>query len=883
MNSNQLRRKFLDFFSSKDHKILASDSLVPKDDPTLLFTTAGMNQFKKQFLGNIADFKRAATSQKCLRTDDLDKVGKTPSHHTFFEMLGNFSFGDYFKQEAIAWTWEFLTKVLKLSPKKLWVSVYCEDDEAYGIWSNKIKIPKNRIIKLGDKENFWPAEAKTKGPNGPCGSCSEVFYDYGKNIGCGKKGCNPACDCGRFVEVWNLVFTQFNRRADATLEPLPSKNIDTGMGLERLAAVMQGVYNNFDTDLFVPIINSIKREAGINKPNKAEGVKISIIADHVRAIVFAICDGVNPSNEERGYIVRKLIRIGVNNYRNLDIKRPFLYKIVPSVVDVMKEPYPELLSRRENIADIVKREEESFLRVIQKQDVASKEKMKALAKQHKDSKILARKMAQLAFELHDTYGYPFESTKETADKLNIGIDRATFDRLMQGQKERSRKASAMGGDVFVDSDIKLNLKDTKFDGYKNTQLNAKIIKILDNNNKEIKSTKDSKDIKIILDKTPFYGESGGQVGDKGFIQKADKKIEVTDTKTIDGVIVHIAKLLKGNFKVNDNVRAVVDYKRRLAIARNHTATHLLQAALRKVLGEHVQQQGSLVEQDRLRFDFTHFKAISNQELDRIEEIVNEFIMGNTPLKTGETQLDKAKKSGALAFFAEKYEDKVRVVSIGDYSKELCGGTHLSYTGQIGLFKIISEGSIAQGIRRIEAVTGEAAYKLIKDEKRIINEILDMLKVGKERFSEQIKKTISNQKDLQKKLDNSRMEILKKSIPDIIAKSEEVDGVKIISYRLDDADMNFLRSAVDLVKQKVSSAVITIGSVKDEKVYIAMGISGESLQKGLNASELIKQIAEIVEGSGGGRADFAQAGGNNPSKVEEALLKIREIVKVRLGK
>ena len=883
MNSNQLRRKFLDFFSSKDHKIVASDSLVPKDDPTLLFTTAGMNQFKKQFLGNITDFKRAATSQKCLRTDDLDKVGKTPSHHTFFEMLGNFSFGDYFKQEAIAWTWEFLTKTLKLSPKKLWVSVYREDDEVYEVWLNKIKIPKNRIIKLGDKENFWPAEAKTKGPDGPCGPCSEVFYDYGRTIGCGKKGCNPACDCGRFVEVWNLVFTQFNQRSDTALEELPSKNIDTGMGLERLAAVMQGVYNNFDTDLFVPIINAIKRESLINKPNKEQQLKIRIIADHIRAIVFAICDGVNPSNEERGYIVRKLIRIGVNNYRSLDIKKPFLYKIVPSVVDVMKEPYPELVNRRENIADIVKREEESFLRVIQKQDVASKEKMKALAKQHKDRKILSREMARLAFELHDTYGYPFESAKETADKLNMAIDRATFDRLMKQQKERSRKASAMGGDVFIDSDIKLNLKDTKFDGYKNTQLNAKIIKMLDNNNKEIKSTKDSKDIKIILDKTPFYGEAGGQVGDKGVIENETNRLEVIDTKRIDGVIVHITKVVKGIFKVNDKVKAVVDCQRRLAIARNHTATHLLQAALRKVLGEHVQQQGSLVEQDRLRFDFAHFKAINNQELDRIEEVVNEFIMDNTSLEAGEMQLDKARKIGALAFFAEKYEDNVRVISIGDYSKELCGGTHLSFTGEIGLFKIINESSIAQGIRRIEAVTGQSAYKLIKKEEDIINEITDILDVPKEKLVELIKKIKINQKDLGKKINNLKTEILKKSIPDIIAKSEEIKGIKIICYRFDDTDMNFLRSAIDLLRQTVNSAAITLGSVKDNKAYIAMGITIDLIKKGLNASELIKEIAKIVKGSGGGRVDFAQAGGNNPSQLNDALSRAKKIVKEKLEK
>jgi len=883
MTSNELRKKFLDFFSSKDHRIVESDSLVPKEDPTLLFTTAGMNQFKKQFLGKITDFKRAATSQKCLRTDDLEKVGKTAGHHTFFEMLGNFSFGDYFKEEAIIWAWEFLTINLELSAEKLWVSVYQEDNEAYDVWLNKINVPKKRIIKLGDKENFWPAEAKTKGPNGPCGPCSEIFYDYGKTVGCGKKNCNPTCDCGRFVEVWNLVFTQFNRNADATLEPLPNKNIDTGMGLERLAAVMQGVYNNFDADLFVSIINTIKKEANIVKPKKDQLVKIRIIADHIRAITFAICDGVNPSNEDRGYVVRKLIRIGVNNYKALGIKKSFLYRIIPTVVDVMKEPYPELIKRRENIADIVKREEESFLKIVETQDSIAKDKMKVLEKEYKNKKTLAIKMAEFAFERHDTYGYPYESIEATANKFNIPINRATFDKLMQEQKERSRQASAMGGDVFVDSALKLNLKDTRFDGYDNIQINAKIVKLLDKDSKEINSTQGNKDIKVILDRTAFYGEAGGQVGDSGFIEKDGERIEVIDTKIIDGVIVHIARVIKGTFKVNDKVKSVVDTKRRMAIARNHTATHLLQAALRKVLGPHVQQQGSLVACDRLRFDFTHFRTISTQELNRIEEVVNEFIRANTTLKVKKMPLDEARKSGALAFFAEKYEENVRVVSVSDYSKELCGGTHLASTGEIGLFKITNESSIAQGIRRIEAVTGEGAYRLVKNEEFIIDELTDMLKAPQEKLVELTKKIITNQKNLEKKINKLNIEILKGSISDIISKSKDISGVKSIIQRFDDSDMGFLRSAIDLLKQKVTCAVITVASVKDNKVYIAMGITADLVKKGLNASDLIKQIAQVVDGSGGGRADLAQAGGGDSSKLNEALLKTEKIIKAKLAK
>ena len=881
MKADVIRKKFLDFFKTKNHKIIVSDSLVPAGDPTVLFTSAGMNQFKKQFLGQITDFQRAASSQKCLRTDDLEKVGKTPFHHTFFEMLGNFSFGDYFKKDAILWAWEFLTDSLKIPKEKLWVSVYKDDDEAYEVWAKQIRVPKDKIIKLGDKENFWPSEAKQKGPNGPCGPCSEIFYDYSKDVGCGKKKCNPSCDCGRFAEVWNLVFTEFNRKEGGALEPLPNKNIDTGMGLERLAAVMQGVNNNFDSDLFIKIIDTIRQEANIKKTDKEQVRKLRIIADHIRAIVFAICDGISPSNEGRGYIVRKLVRISVNNYRAFGVTKPLLYKIVPAVTDVMKLSYPGLLKRREDIAQVIRREEESFLKIVEKQDVASQEKMKALKKEYKDKKKLAVEMANLAFDLHDTFGYPYSSTASNAQVLGLPIDEPTYDKLMEEQKKSSRAASTMGGDVFKKEEIKMiKLKPTEFVGYKKTREKAKIIMILDELNKHVESTKGLKNAKIVLDKTPFYVEAGGQVGDSGLIAiGCDSRIEINNTKQINEIVIHVGKIIKGKFKIGDNVTVSVNEDRRLSIARNHTATHLLQAALRKVLGEHVKQQGSLVAEDRLRFDFTHFKQMSQDEINRVEELVNEYIMNNDPVNADIKSTDEAKKQGALAFFAEKYADKSRVVSIGDYSQELCGGTHINTTtGQIGLFKIISESSIAQGIRRIEATTGKFAYKLVKKEEGKMQELARTLKTDGGNLLNKLSKLINSVRSNERKLSNIKMESIKGSLDEIVSGAKEINGRKIISKRIEDVDFSALRSINDILKKKLKSGIICLGSIKDEKVLLTIGITDDLTKKGDSASEMIKEVASVVGGTGGGRQDLAQAGGSATSKLDEALSQVYEIVK-----
>jgi len=872
MDSDILRDKFLSFFKARKHRIEESDSLVPKEDSTVLFTPAGMNQFKKHFLGVITDFSRAATCQRCLRTDDLDHVGKTAAHHTLFEMLGNFSFGDYFKEESIAWAWEFLTKELKIEEKRLWVSVYKDDDEAYDIWKDKIKIPLDKIVKLGDKDNFWPAEAKAKGPNGPCGPCSEIFFDMGKNFGCGKDDCSPACSCGRFVEVWNLVFTQFNRKEGGILEPLPKKNIDTGMGLERLAAVMQGVYSNFETDLFIPIIKEIR---SVLKPqvrdNSVNKELIYAVADHLRAVSFAIYDGVLPSNEARGYIVRKLIRKSILHLRTLDIKKPFLYRLVPVLSEIMKAAYPQLDSRRENIADIILAEEKSFISTLETSGNLLKSKFKELS-----VKRNPQKAGVIAFQLYDTYGIPWELTIDWLRKHNIEISREVFDRELEEQKVRSKSQSVMKGDVFGSGEMILGVKETKFLGYKETRSDSKISGIIKNNLQAKKISK-GEEAEIILDKTVFYAESGGQVGDQGVLTKGKNIFEVLNTRKSGKVIIHSGRVKEGNFKLSDEVTAEIDLKRRLSISRNHTATHLLQAALRKILGVHIQQQGSLVAEDRLRFDFTHFKNIEKSLLDRIEEEVNNFILGSHSVDVKQMPLTEAKKSGALAFFAEKYEKQVRVVKIADLSKEFCGGTHLSNTSQIGGFKIVQEGAVASGVRRIEAVTGSFAYKLNKEQEDIIAALSSLLGVPAEKLLQEIEKRLLRIKELENQLNSGRWDRVKSCLESFIENAEEINGIKVIARQIDNLDMDTLRKAVDLIKQKINNAVVILGSSAQGKALLVMGITEDACQKGMDASKIIRELSKILGGSGGGRRDFAQAGGIYPENFQKAFQEFKNLL------
>lgn len=870
MNADILRQKFLDFFKSKKHKIVGSDSLVPADDPTVLFTPAGMNQFKKQFLGYATDFKRAVSSQRCLRTDDLDKVGKTSGHHTFFEMLGNFSFGDYFKEDAITWAWEFLTEELKINQDLLWVSVYKDDQDAYDIWQDKIKIPRHKIIKLGDKENFWPSEAKEKGPNGPCGPCSEIFFDYGRDKGCAKPGCGtPACDCGRFVEVWNLVFTQFNRKDNGELESLPQKNIDTGMGLERLTAVMQNARDNFGTELFQPLLKEINRQVTTSGCSKELSYAIS---DHIRAVTFTIYDGVLPSNESRGYVVRKLIRKSSLYLRILGIEQPFLYKLVPVVAEIMRVPYLQLQMRRENIAGIILAEEKNFISTLKSSDALLNDKFKGVLK-----KSDPKAAGLMAFQLYDTYGIPLELTKDWLTKYSIEFSEEVFNQELEQQKIRSKSQSAMKGDVFAGNALKLDIASTKFLRNEDKQSSFKILKII-KDNQEVKKISEGDTADVVLDKTVFYAEAGGQIGDTGELKKGRNIFEVLDTKRIDKVIIHIGRVKQGSFKSSDLVLAFVDKKRRLAIARNHTATHLLQAALREILGPHVQQQGSLVSDTKLRFDFTHFKNITEDEINRIEAVVNNFILDDYKLSAREMSLSLAKKTGALAFFAEKYESRVRVVSIGDFSKEFCAGTHLEATIQIGVFKIVRENAVASGVRRIEAVTAQAALRLIKENEDALGNITGILNTPKERITEELQKKLTHIKELEKKLNLQKVFLVRSSADEFISTAETVNKMNFIGKAVLGADISALRKTIDLIKQKTSNTVIVLGAADDGKVLLVLGITEDLCQKGLDASKMIVDISKIVGGSGGGRRDFAQAGGNNPANLPAALEELRNILK-----
>jgi len=822
--------------------------LVPKDDPTVLFTPAGMNQFKKEFLGFDSGFKRAATSQRCLRTDDLDKVGKTSSHHTFFEMLGNFSFGDYFKDEAITWAWEFLTKELKIEEDKLWASVYKDDAEAYKIWKDKVGLPVKKIIKLGDKDNFWPAEAKTKGPNGPCGPCSEIFYDFGANIGCGKPDCKPGCDCGRFVEIWNLVFTQFNRKDDGTLEPLPNKNIDTGMGLERLASVMEGKQSNFETDLFEPIVKEIEQHITVSLAKKKKNEFVYAIADHTRAIVFCIYDGVLPSNDGRGYVVRKIIRKSVLHLRALGIDGSLLNKLVPLVAQVMRVPYPDLKDKQEDIALVILNEEKNFINVLGSSEELFKSKFDAFIEKP-DSETVGN----MAFLLHDTYGIPLDLTCQWLDKHKVCFSRKAFEQAMEEQRARSKSGSTMKGDVFSAKGLDIKVKESKFVGYQENSVKAEILAILKEG--------------IVLDRTPFYAESGGQVGDTGKLINGKNVFEVLDTQKIDNVILHIGKISSGSFKKGDEVVAQINTERRLNIARNHTATHILQAALRKVLGSHVQQQGSLVAEDKFRFDFTHFKGLSKEEIARVEEVANEYIYKHQAVSCKEMPLKEAKKEGALAFFEEKYSECVRVVSIGDISKELCGGTHVDNITNIGLIKIISEGSVASGIRRIEAVTGVFAEKFIKDEEQKV--------IAESRKKDKLKELREQEKKRGLEVNKS----LRDALPRLIKNGIKINGVNVVSSLEAGLDMPALRLLADMVKEELKQGVIALGSRDNEgkKAYLVIAVTQDLLSKGFDAGALIRQVAPIIGGSGGGRPDFAQAGGTKPENLEEAMEKLRKVI------
>jgi len=876
MTGQELRNKFLQYFKDRQHTVVASYPLVPKNDPTLLFTNAGMVQFKDIFLGDEKrEYTRAVTVQKCVRAggkhNDLEMVGRTSRHHTFFEMLGNFSFGDYFKKEAIQYGWEFLTEIIGLPRDRLYISVFQDDDEAFNIWANDMKMPRERIFRMDEKDNFW-----AMGPTGPCGPCSEIFIDQGKNMGCGKSSCAVGCDCDRYLEIWNLVFMQFDRDTSGKLTPLPKPSIDTGMGLERLAAVVQGRTTNYDTDLMMSIINESAKITGcVYGKDDEVNVSLRVLTDHARASTFLIGDGVIPSNEGRGYVLRKIMRRALRHGKLLGQKNPFFHKITSKVIEDFKGAYPDLTSNSDFIKRVVLNEEESFGSTL---NFGTQRLEEILQKVRKEK--LSSIPGEEIFKLYDTYGFPTDLVEETAKDAGLKMDMAGYEKAMQEQKSKAMASWKGSGEKEVApfyKEFSQSSVPTEFEGYISNEENAKILAILKEETK-IETANQGDDIELLVDRTPFYGESGGQVGDSGTAFNENVQLKLLNTiKPLPGLIVHKAKILNGSIKTGDSLTLRIDKLNRKNTALNHSATHLLHAALKEVLGEHIKQAGSLVAPDRLRFDYTHFSPLTEKERHKIESLVNEKVRDNIQVSTKEMEIEEALKEGAMALFGEKYGDRVRVVSVPGFSKELCGGTHVSATGDIGLFRIVSEGGIASGVRRIEAVTGAAAYHKVNSEHESLSAIRSVLKAPTNEELSKVKKLLEKNRELEKEI-----LLLKEKIVSGKDSSEEDDIQKMgdISFlikNLDGTDAKTLRTYIDNAKNKLKSGIVVAGSVADGKVAMAAGVT-KDLTKKFHAGNIIKEIAVIVGGSGGGRPDMAQAGGTHTDKLDEALKKAEEIIK-----
>jgi len=876
MTGSEIREKFLAYFRERGHTIVPSSSLVPKEDPTLLFTNAGMVPFKNLFLGQEdRGYRRAASSQKCVRAggkhNDLENVGYTARHHTFFEMLGNFSFGDYFKEEAITWGWEFLTEVMGIPKDRLWVSVYKDDDEAFEIWNTKMKVPAERIFRLGEKDNFW-----TMGDTGPCGPCSEIYFDQGEETGCGKPGCDVECECGRYVEVWNLVFTQFDRDTSGTLTPLPKPNIDTGMGLERLAAVMQGVTSNYDCDLFREIIGHIEDVSGRRyKENEEDDIAIRVVADHCRAVTFLIGDGILPSNEGRGYVLRRILRRAARFGKLLGLDRPFLHDLVPVVIEKMKDCYPEMLDRESYIRKVVINEEQRFMETLDTGLKILSDEIDAL--KGKGDTVIP---GDVVFRLYDTFGFPTDLTAEVARSQNLTLDMEGFDSAMEGQRSKAREAwKGSGEEEVADVYRKVSMDGIKveFVGYEgNTEATSRIVAIL-KNDKQVDTLAEGERGELFVEKTPFYGEIGGQAGDVGIIQNGSALFDVWDTqKPLDALFTHIGKVKKGTFSVGDTVDLKTDKGIRRAIEANHSGTHILQAALKRVLGDHVKQSGSLVNAGRLRFDFTHFAKIKDEEIEEVERIANAYIRSNVPVDTRILAREEAMKTGATAVFDEKYGETVRVVRMGDYSMELCGGTHVLRTGDIGFLKVVSESSIAAGVRRIEAVTGGEAVKYAEAVEKELKTSARLVKTVPLELNKRVEKLLKTQKDLERAIETLKGKLAAKDSSDLLGKVKEIKGIKMLATLVDAPDARTLRDFGDKIRDKISSGVVVLGSQIGDKATLLCVVT-KDLTDRYNAGEIVGEIAPVVGGSGGGRPDMAQAGGSMPEKLEEALGKIEEIL------
>ncbi|MFW6080375.1 MAG: alanine--tRNA ligase [Desulfosalsimonas sp.] len=855
MTGNEIRKKFFDYFRQKDHQIVRSSSLVPQDDPTLLFTNAGMVQFKRVFLGEEKrDYVRAATSQKCLRAggkhNDLENVGYTARHHTFFEMLGNFSFGDYFKEKAIEYAWELLVDGYGLTPEKLWVSVYLDDEEAFDVWRGRIGVPEERIVRLGEKDNFW-----SMGETGPCGPCSEVHIDRGEKMGCGRQDCMPGCDCDRFLEIWNLVFMQYNRDEQGNLNPLPSPSIDTGMGLERIAAIVQDVATNYDTDLFTPVIRTIESLSGCKMGGgEASDVAIKVIADHSRAAAFLIGDGVLPSNEGRGYVLRRILRRAIRYGRTISLTDPFLHRTVEPVFESMKEAYPELSEERAFITSVVKNEEERFLETLDHGLKLLSETMEQMKKQQ--STVVP---GDVIFKLYDTFGFPVDIVRDVARDRGLELDTEGFDRAMEQRRQQSRKVSSFSSISEAYKEFSANSdRLPEFVGYSSLQCEAGVL-FLVVGGKAVESAEYGQTVEIVTDKTPFYAASGGQVGDTGRIRGNEFEIEVEDTfKDPTGLIIHRGRVSSGKVHKNDKATLEVDGEKRMATALNHTATHILHRSLRETVGEHVRQAGSHVGPDRLRFDFTHFSQLDTGTIEEIERLVNKRIRENTAVSVDEMGAEEAFKTGAVALFEEKYGDQVRVVSLGSFSKELCGGTHTNRTGDIGVFKIVSETSVASGVRRIEALTGQAAFDHIQGINRSLNEAARMLKDRPEAVPQRVESLLAGQKNLEKTVEQLKLKLASSSADQMSGEVESVNGIKVLAKKVQADNPGALRSLADQFREKIGSGVVVLGAEQNQKALL-ISVVTKDLTDRLHAGNIIKHVAAEVGGGGGGRPDMAQAG------------------------
>lgn len=871
---HEIRKEFLDFFEEKNHLIHDSYSLVPHNDDSMLLIGAGMAPLKKYFTGELVPpRKRMSTCQKCMRTGDLENVGKTARHATFFEMLGNFSFGDYFKREAIEWAWEFMTERLEIPEEVLWVSVYEEDDEAFKIWEEEIGLPKDRIVRLGKEDNFWELEV------GPSGPCSEIHVDRGPEYGCGDPNCKPGCECDRFMEVWNLVFTQYDKDEKGVYHPLAHPNIDTGMGLERIATILEGVDNIFEIEAVQDIIHSIEKVSGYeygNDSSKDESVRV--ITDHARASTFMVSDAVVPSNEGRGYVLRRLIRRAARHGRLLGINEPFLTKISDKVIDSWKVSYPELETNRDRIKQVIAQEEKKFAETIDQGMDILEDLVKELEAKKED--VLSGKDA---FRLYDTFGFPVDLVIEILAEKNIKVDRAGFDEEMEAQRERARSAqnSSNIGWSSKSNDLEIDGDETEFLGYKSLTGKGKVIGLLKENDHVDRLETGDQGL-IILDKTPFYGASGGQNGDRGLIDGQGFSFQVTNTiKTKTGIIIHIGNVLEGNISIEDEVEASVNNERRLSIARNHSATHLLNAALRNVLGDHVVQAGSEVEEKSFRFDFTHFEAIDKETLDEIENLVNDYIYSETKAEVYELPIEKAYDEGAIGIFEDSYKDMVRIVNFPNISKELCGGTHVEKTSDIGIFKILSESGIASGTRRIEATTGKNVYEMMKDQDRFVEEIQTSLKANKDNIINKINSLLDENKELEKSLHEFKKDQLRSEIDLLLENAKEVNGVKILSARIDNQEVEDLRNLADELRDKLVDAVVVLGTANENKVNFVATVSDSVIKKGPKAGDIIRKVASITGGGGGGRPNMATAGGKDKSKLDEALDSVYDIVKENL--